>query len=885
MVSENQEKIEDRKARIFTILKKADWVYYGLLAAIIWFGYYVRTRNLSLLVDVITGKHLPADPDALLFLRYAEYILEHGKLMALDTLRYYPNGYSTSGENVILSYFIVYLYKFIAVFKDVTLQYVDVIYPALAFIFIMIFFYLFVKELFNNKVALMASAFLTVIPTFLFRTMSGVSDKEALAFVLLFASLYFFALSWKGSLKKRLIYSTVSGLIVGIMGLTWGGTSFVFLTVGLFVLVEIMLNKFGNEDFYSYLTWYLTITVVIGFFRLGNFTIEGLFLSITSGALMTFSLIVAIIKFLLFDKNLLGARDKIADKLPVGAASIIISIAVVIVIGSAFLGPSFFFEKGKEIYIGLTEPFGETRWALTVAENHQPYIKEWVGQLGWPFILLFLLGSVVLFYEMLVVLNIERFKLLIITVVYLIFILGFVFSRYAPESRLNGSNSLSMFLYLGFLVIFGLILIGLYFFLYFKKKDVYEKINTIDKKYTFIFIFFLLMLIGARSAARLMFVFSPIISIMAAYFVYEIYDHARKIKSNAYKIAIWAVLLIIIASPISFAGIPKGILVNYSNSVLQTSQYMGPNLDRQWQYASKWIRENTSEDSVFAHWWDYGYLIQYGGRRATLSDGGNSRGAINYFIGRHLLTAHSDREALELLKANNATHVLIISDEIGKYPAYASIGSDENYDRYSWINTFILDPSNIQETRDGKMLLYNGGTPLDKDFIYKGKLFPAGSSGIAGFLLPMKEIDDGSGKKQNLGQPIAVMIYNGQRTDVPLKCAYIDRLIQYDGDGLDGCLRLMPKIEGQQASPLGAALYLSPEVKQTLFSRLFLFNEQNKYFNAVYDDSNVIPLAIYNGRLIGPLKIWEVSYPDDLIIPKEYYGETLPDPKVDDVRK
>ena len=95
----------------------------------------------------------------------------------------------------------------------------------------------------------------------------------------------------------------------------------------------------------------------------------------------------------------------------------------------------------------------------------------------------------------------------------------------------------------------------------------------------------------------------------------------------------------------------------------------------------------------------------------------------------------------------------------------------------------------------------------------------------------------------------------------------------------------MPKIEGQQASPLGAALYLSPEVKQTLFSRLFLFNEQNKYFNAVYDDSNVIPLAIYNGRLIGPLKIWEVSYPDDLIIPKEYYGETLPDPKVDDVRK
>ena len=881
MVSEDKgfnEKIEERRDKLFSILKNASWIYYALLAAIIWFGYYVRTRNLSLLIDVTTGKYLPSDPDAMLFLRYAEYILEHGKLMAIDALRYYPIGYPTAGENIVLPYVVVYLHKLISIFKDVTLQYVDVIFPALAFIFIAIFFYLFVKELFNHKVALLSTAFLTVIPTFLFRTMSGVTDKESLAFVLMFASLYFFALSWKSeSLKRRLIYSGVSGILTGFMALTWGGTSFIFMSVGLFVLVEIVLNKFDKNDFYSYAIWYVAIAAVIQLFQLGNFTLRGMFMALTSGAVMTFALIIAIVKFLLFDMELFSVKKRFGTRLPDGIISLIIGIVAILIAGSIILGPGFFVDRGQELYNGLTEPFGETRWSLTVAENHQPYVKEWVGQMGLTFILVFMIGSAFLFYEMLIAIGIERWKILGLTGVYLIFLFGFIFSRYSPESRLNGANSLSIFLYLGFFAIFILLIMFLYIMLFFKNKEIFANINKIDKKYTFIFILFLLMLVGARSAARLMFVFSPVISIMAAYFFYILYDYARTLKGDAYKISIWIVLLVLLANPISFAGLSQGLLVRYSSSVLETSKYVGPNLDRQWQYAMKWARENTSEDAVFAHWWDYGYLVQYGARRATLSDGGNSRGAINYFTGRHLLTAQSDVEALELLKANNATHFLAINDEIGKYPAFSSIGSDVNYDRYSWISTFMLDTQDLKETRDGKMMIYKGGTALDKDFTYKGKLFPQGSAGIAGFFLPLKE----NGTEQIIEQPIAVLVYNGQQFNVPLKCYYLDNLFEFDGDGLDGCLRFIPTIDGQQGNPLGAGLYLSPKVRVTLFSRLFLFNEDSKYFKLVYDDSKGMPLAVYNGRLIGPLKIWEISYPDNLVIPKEYYSEVLPDPRVD----
>ena len=41
----------------------------------------------------------------------------------------------------------------------------------------------------------------------------------------------------------------------------------------------------------------------------------------------------------------------------------------------------------------------------------------------------------------------------------------------------------------------------------------------------------------------------------------------------------------------------------------------------QWQKAMSWVRANTPESAVFAHWWDYGYWLQSIGERATILDG------------------------------------------------------------------------------------------------------------------------------------------------------------------------------------------------------------------------------------------------------------------------
>ena len=59
--------------------------------------------------------------------------------------------------------------------------------------------------------------------------------------------------------------------------------------------------------------------------------------------------------------------------------------------------------------------------------------------------------------------------------------------------------------------------------------------------------------------------------------------------------------------------------------------------------------------------------------------------------------------------------------------------------------------------------------------------------------------------------------------------------------------------------------------------------QEGDYFKLAYNDESQIPLSVYNGRIIGPLKIWEISYPDDLVVPEIYYEDILPNPAVTSV--
>ena len=138
--------LEESKTKVQHFFKtQKNWIVYLILLAILSFSYKVRTSALGNLVDATTGKHIPLALDPFVFLRYAKELLATGSLAAVDTLRYFPNGYEQIGEFSLLTHYIVYLYKFLHFFHDaITLEYVHAIYPALTFsITLIIFFYLY----------------------------------------------------------------------------------------------------------------------------------------------------------------------------------------------------------------------------------------------------------------------------------------------------------------------------------------------------------------------------------------------------------------------------------------------------------------------------------------------------------------------------------------------------------------------------------------------------------------------------------------------------------------------------------------------------------------------------------------------------------------------
>jgi len=854
------EVLEQRREKVLDFIKKKPYVIATVLfAVIVYFGAFIRTRNLSMLKDVMTNEYIPLALDPYVFLRYVQYVAEHGQLMVVDTMRYYPLGYTGVNEFKILSFAIVYLYKFIHIFvPSITLEYVHVIYPVVAFCIGLVFFFLLLYKVSNWKVALVSSAFLAVLPAYLYRTMAGFSDKEAFAIMLIYLGLFLFiSFILEKEMKWKVLYTIGAGIAVALSYLVWGGGGFVILTLGLFVIVLVLLGRLEEKTMYLYLLFIVIFFGLYMFVFPERASLSMLLTSYFTGSLI-FALIYGLVNFFLFKKDVFKIKEKVNFPYP------FVSGAIVLVLGFIALlvtqGFSYLKTRVADMITLLTAPQTFDRWALTVAESHQPYFVDWVGQFTWLYLVLVFVGAVLLFYETFKSFKKESYYL---SGAFGVFIIGFTMSRYSSGASIfNGASQTSIYVYLGSVILFLLFFAYVVYTKYMDEEHRKEIFSQINIGYLIILIFFFFTLLGARSAVRLLFTFAPATAMLAGFGVVLVGAYIWKLKDKYLKYALVIVLIFLVLSSLN----------GFAQTSLNQGKYTGPSYNQQWQVAMEWVRTSTPDDAVFAHWWDYGYWVQTGGERATLSDGGNARGAINHFIGRHLLTGHSEVEALELLKANNATHVLMISDEIGKYGAYSSIGADANYDRYSWIPTFKLDLEQTQETRNGTDFVYTGGTPLDEDLIYDGQLYPKGSAAVIGVILPATT-NASSGLIEEFSEPVAVITLNGGLTRVPLKCIYFQgEEYVYDVEGLDGCLMIIPLIKDNQMNDIGGALYLSPRVYPTTFTHLYLFGEEWEYFNLVYNDEKSIPLAVYDWRVAGPLKIWEVSYPDNLTIPEEYYG-------------
>ncbi len=890
------ELIEERKKKVVGFLRQRyDWIIYALLGVVVFLAVRIRTRNLPGLKDITTGTWtLGPDLDPFFFLRLAKYIVEQGSLMAVDMMRYVPLGFNVAMEdNFIFHYYsIAWFHKIFSVFGSESVTYSAIIYPVFMFALTVISFFLLVRTIFAdslgikkaNAIALVSSFFLSVMPSLLPRTIAGIPEKESAAFFYMFMAFYFFLRAW----KSKTDYSgyglaILSGLATAGMALIWGGYLFIFVILVPTLFIAFLFDKFDRRKFYISLLGVAISFATMNFFAEGYYW-GNLIKSTTTGGFV-FILFIVFVDLLCFKTKLKKyfTAGKIKN-IPPKIISLLVSLVIVVLFSSAIFGISFLPDQLKDLKNNLIKP-ATSRLIQTVAENKQPYFTEWASNFG-PFVKgipltfwLFFIGSIYLFNYMTGLF--KKKERIYLTAAYSIFLISLVFSRYSPSKLLNGENFISIFFYaLGFLIFIGTF--GFYYYKYFKNNEL-DKLRSIDLNIIFVFMFFFLAIISARGAVRLIMILVPPASIIVSYLAVSSYELIARNWNKEKKI-----FVLVLSGAVILLTIFSGYNL-YKGVSSESAGYVPSGYTQQWQKAMQWVREETPENSVFGHWWDYGYWVQSIGERATVLDGGNEFSYWNHLMGRYALTGTSNIEALEFLYAHNTTHFLIDSTDIGKYTAFSSIGSDENYDRRSWIPTFLRDNSQTVERKNSTLFIYSGGIAIDEDILYEENgtriFLPGDKAGLGAVIIEKNSAGE-------ISSVLGVFVYQNQQYTLPLRYYYDGKLNDL-GRGLESGIFLHPKINVQDGQGInieqdGALLYLSKRTVKSQLARLYLYGEENNNFKeALVEDDFIIKDLKSQGVQIGsfayfqgfrgPIKIWGIEYPKEIKYKKEFIDTDYPE--------
>jgi asparagine N-glycosylation enzyme membrane subunit Stt3 len=860
---------------IFNTYIKKFFPYFAiiLLICIVALSIYLRTQNIPELKDVTTGHYtLGPDLDPFLYLRHAREIV-NGTLREPDMMRAAPLGSDNYAKTNLMPWAIVFIYKALDVFFSypiASVEYAAIIAPVIFFSLTLIVFFLFVKQLFlfftsKNKAtlaALIATAFYAVMPEMLHRTTAGIPEIESLGMLWFWLAFLFFTLAWQSfKIKQQAIYGILSGIFTGLMIWTWGGFRYIFMTMALASFLVFFFEKEKRKNLVIFASWLISGLI----FSIAKIGIKATLLSLTdTGFALAIFIVIAIDYFTLKAKPREKIRQK--TKLPDSLISLIV-IVFVGVLALLVFNPDFLANIFGRIIEGLLYPFGRGRIGLTVAENRAPYFVEVFASFSWLF-WLFFFGTIALFYE--ATRHFDKRPKFLLNAFFIIFLITFIFSRISPSSMLNGENFISKFLYFAGLIVFAIVLLAIYIRAYRQEDDkTIEDFKAIAFSYFLLLAFSFWMIVSMRGAVRLFFIISPAIILNSVFLFVKAIDYT-KARDELARLGNWLLLCLII-----FAFIFNFVTFTKATATEAKWTIPGPYY-QQWQKAMAWVRDNTPKDAIFAHWWDYGYWIQTIGERPTVTDGGHWNGFWDHTTARYLMTAQNEKTALQLCKAHNVSYFLIDSTDIGKYPAYSSIGSDASgKDRVSWISTFVLDERQTQELRNETKYVYVGGTLVDEDIVWNNVLLPQQKAGVAAFIMTVEK-----GKIKGID---AIFVYRNQQIRAPIRYVYINNQLLEIGNesAINATLYIIPRLTNQGINNIGAALYLSPRLMRSLMVKLYLLN-QSEHFELVHKEDALLIQQLrdaYNisigdfllaNDLLGPIKIFKVNYPEDIEVHKEF---------------
>ncbi len=190
----------------------------------------------------------------------------------------------------------------------------------------------------------------------------------------------------------------------------------------------------------------------------------------------------------------------------------------------------------------------------------------------------------------------------------------------------------------------------------------------------------LLGVVAYRFMIRLSYYLALVIPLTAFILIYAVFEYTgkpptgKKSKkranaqkpqgdSNFSKLAVGALLLLLLVPNLN-SGIAFASATKYNDGGVKP-----------WQDVGIWLKENTPEDALLMHWWDYGYHLQTFAERRTIVDGGNSgprvpNGNSNRNIDVANMFTSTEDKTSEIIKLynpeNRPVYFLVSIEEFGK---------------------------------------------------------------------------------------------------------------------------------------------------------------------------------------------------------------------------
>jgi len=848
---------------IAAFIKKHKTIFvYSVLIILLLMTFYSRIQSIPNLQNEFNETaYLISPDDPYAFLRYSNYIADD-KLPANDTLRYYPDGVDITSENLGSAYVAGYMLKFARVFNpDATMYDVAAYFaPLLLVIGIAAFFFLTKEILGDDLTALTASGLLAFSIAIFFRTAAGFLEKEPLFLPLMILSFLFFLRAYKQKDMNKWMYinGILGGVFAGLAGTSSGLFFFIEIYLAVFVIIEVLLQKMNKQKLVTYTIWLVVMSLVL----LVSTTKYGTPISFLSE--LHFQVPAVALPFMFLAVFL--KQPKQIAWIPKGLFHVLVGLGAILLIGAAIsvFTPGFLTEKIGWVFERIQVPIGVNRFAQSVSENQPPTFlgggSSWWTTFGVSFMsptggyfsiglifLMFFFGGIIMFYK-----EFKNFRYAkYLTAIFGIFMCALIFENFSGEEKYMWVDALfgNQFL---FFALFGITALA-FLFLEHRSHEHLEKINS---TYLLILTWFLVATIAANGSVRLFFMLAFPAMIMATYFI----RWSSEFLSEKINTKLWTL-------PYIFGAV---IIVMMFSVITISNASMYPGLETYYD-SLNWVKDNTPQDAVFTHWWDYGYIVQTIGERATVVDPGNFYPVRDYNTGGYLFNAFNNSESLMYLNTyNKPDYWFIISEDIPKFYQISRLGSlsnltgnlegNETLGRESYFATYALmsqetgvKPNNLGVYTEYPMMIIMeplaGPTQVLQDFRVGNTIYPGDSTFILRIIVPASNNETG---------PVLAQVYNQmtQKMEVlKVQCTCEKKVGCSDVNNTEN-MTLVPTC----VLPFdGGALNIPYKTKDVLFTQLYVLERKIPGYELVYNSTAPLDLLAVAGRTTN-IMIYKFNY-------------------------